>query len=141
MMLGGHCLRHWSSTQSTLALSSGEAELHGIANGGANGLGIRSVGKDLGLNYSLTVLSDATAAIGIVRRRGLGKIRHLDCTDLWIQEKIRAQDIDVQKIPGADNLADALTKILPRPLLAKIMSRMNMMVEEGRAESAPRLTS
>ena len=30
---GGHCLKHYSTTQSTIALSSGEAELHGISKG------------------------------------------------------------------------------------------------------------
>ena len=30
---GGHCIRHWAKTQTTTALSSGEAELSGIAQG------------------------------------------------------------------------------------------------------------
>ena len=140
MMLGQHCVRHWSSTQSTLALSSAEAELHGIAKGSANALGFRSIAKDLGLDFTLLVLSDAAAAIGIVRRRGLGRIRHLDCTDLWIQEKIRMGDITVEKIPGSENLADALTKTLPRPLLIKMLSGMALVPEEGRPDAAPQLT-
>ena len=34
IMRGGHLLKHWSTTQQTVALSSGEAELKGIENGG-----------------------------------------------------------------------------------------------------------
>ena len=41
---------------------------------------------DMGWKLPITVHSDATAAIGIARRKNLGKIRHLDVTDLWIQE-------------------------------------------------------
>ena len=70
----------------TVSLSSGEAELHGIAAGMAQALGLQALAKDLGFHVTIDVLPDATAAIGIARRRGMGQIRHLDCTDLWIQE-------------------------------------------------------
>ena len=41
-MHGGHCIKHWSVTQSTVALSSGEAELGGICRGASVGLGLQS---------------------------------------------------------------------------------------------------
>ena len=34
----------------------------------------------------LKVHSDASAALGIVRRSGLGKVRHLHVQELWVQE-------------------------------------------------------
>ena len=77
-MHGGHCIKHWSSTQTTVTLSSGEAELGGVCRGASHALGLQSLAKDLGIPLALEVLADATAAIGICRRRGLGKIRHLD---------------------------------------------------------------
>ena len=86
-MAGQNCLKHWSKTQSTIALSSAEAELHGISAGASQALGMRSIGRDLGMELTLTILTDAAAAVGIVRRRGLGRIRHLDVTDLWVHEK------------------------------------------------------
>ena len=140
VMLGRCLVKHWSKTQSTISLSSGEAELHGIAQGCAQGLGVQSLLKDAGWELPLHVCSDATAAIGIARRKGLGKIRHLDCIDLWIQEQIRSKRIMLDKVPGAENMADALTKPLPRPLLAKHLSAMGLFPEEGRPHAAPRLT-
>ena len=140
VMLGGHCIRHWSTTQSTIALSSAEAELHGIAKGAAQGIGLRSLAKDLSIELEVVVLTDAAAAIGIVRRRGLGKVRHLDVTDLWLQEKVREGDIQVEKVAGTENPADALTKVLARPLLAKHLAFMGLFPEEGRVASAPKLT-
>ena len=80
-------VRHWSATQSTIALSSGEAELIGIVKGAANGLGFQSLAADLGIPLTLNILSDATAAIGICRRRGLGKVRHIAVSDMWIRER------------------------------------------------------
>ena len=39
IFLGAHQIKHWSSTQSVIALSSGEAKLIGIVKGASNGLG------------------------------------------------------------------------------------------------------
>ena len=38
LLVGGHLIKHWSSTQKTLALSSGESELTGILKGTAEAL-------------------------------------------------------------------------------------------------------
>ena len=135
--IGGHCVKHWSKTQPTVSLSSGEAELHGIGSAISQGLGIQAICKDLGFHYDIQVHSDATAAIGIARRRGLGKIRHLDCTDLWIQEKVRSGAVKLSKILGTENPADAFTKYLDRPLLDKAMAALNLRYATGRAKSAP----
>ena len=40
-LYGGCNVKHWSKTQTTAALSSGEAELHGIAAGMGRALGYR----------------------------------------------------------------------------------------------------
>ena len=122
IMLGSHAVRHWSRTQTTIALSSGEAELGGIGVGIAEALGFQSLARDLGWTYESRVHSDASAGIGIARRRGLGKVRHLDVTDLWIQEQIRAKKVSLAKVAGDVNPADALTKYVDR---AKLASALN----------------
>ena len=136
----GHCIKHWSTTQTTVSLSSAEAELHGIAKGASQGLGMRSIGRDLGIDFTISVFTDASAALGMVRRRGLGRVRHLDVTDLWVQEQVRNKEIDVPKVAGAENMADLLTKNLDRPLMTKHLSNMNIFPEQGRATAAPQLT-
>ena len=40
-------------------------------------MGLVSVAADLGMDVTLTVLADSSAAIGICRRTGIGKARHL----------------------------------------------------------------
>ena len=76
-MRGRHPIKHWSITRPTIALSSGEAELGGICRGASIALGLQSLAHDLGIPLKLDLHTDATAAIGICRRRGLGKVRHL----------------------------------------------------------------
>ena len=76
-----------SNDHGPFALSSGEAELHGINASITQALGLQSIAKDLGFTFKIRVHSDATAALGICRRRGLGKVRHLDVADLWAQDK------------------------------------------------------
>ena len=102
-MRGSHCIRHWSRTQPTIALSSGEAELGGISKGMSQGIGLRSIAQDLGFDFSLKVRTDATAAIGMSRRLGVGNIRHLDVTLLWVQDHVRSGDVALEKVPGIEN--------------------------------------
>ena len=65
VMWGSHLIKSWSSTQSVVALSSGEAEYYGMVKGGSVALGLQSVLKDFNIDCSITVKSDASAAIAI----------------------------------------------------------------------------
>ena len=138
-MRGKHLLKHWSLTQSTVTLSSAESELSGICKGSSISLGLVSVAKDLGFHWALAVETDAAAAIGISRRRGLGKIRHLAVADLWIQDRVRSGDIILRKVAGSENASDILTKFVERPLLWKHLERMGLVREDGRAAMAPKI--
>ena len=139
IFMAGHLLRHWSTTQPTIALSSGEAELVGIVRGASQALGFQSLARDLGFDAVLHLKSDASAAIGICRRRGLGKIRHLAVSDLWIQERLRERAFNLDKVAGVANPADALTKHIGRPTLLRLLPLMNVAKESGRPTSAPSL--
>ena len=97
-MLGDHCLKTWTSTQNTIALSSGEAELYALVKGAAAALGIQSLLADLGRQISCKVRADSTAAIGIAFRSGLGKLRHLNVQYLWVQEKLAREQLQVEKV-------------------------------------------
>ena len=138
-MIGSHPTKHWSITQSTIALSSGEAELGGICRGASTGLGLQALAADLHIHLNLEILTDATAAIGICRRRGLGKIRHLHVSDLWVQDRLRCGDFKLTKVLGTDNPADFLTKHVSRDIMVRHMETIGICSESGRAGSAPTL--
>eukprot|EP00969_Alexandrium_andersonii_P218103 9632998-Alexandrium_andersonii.AAC.1 len=44
---GVRAIKRWSTTQKTIALSSGEAELPGIVKGAAEGVGLAAIAQDL----------------------------------------------------------------------------------------------
>ena len=81
-MWGGCLVKIWSKTLSTIALSSGEAELAAVVKGATEALGLQAILEDFGIPVGLHLRSDATAAIGMVKREGLGKVRHLATADL-----------------------------------------------------------
>ena len=76
-MLGTHLLKSWSSTQASVALSSGEAELYGVVKASSIALGQQSLFSDLGLTSTVRVWTDSSAAMGICQRTGLGQLRHI----------------------------------------------------------------
>ena len=67
----------------------------------------------------------------------MGKIRHLDFTDLWIQEKIRSKSVGLEKDLGTDNPADILTRYVDPSMLTSALKRRNMNFMEGRPACAP----
>ena len=48
--IGDHCIRSWSSTQTTIALSTGEAEYYALVKGVSVAMGIRALLEDLGVD-------------------------------------------------------------------------------------------
>ena len=114
ILMGEHLIKSWSSTQKITALSSGEAEYYAIVKGAEQGMGVRSMLIDFQISEASTryieVKEDSSAAKGIASRRGLGKLKHVDIKELWIQEKVHSGDLKITKVPGTINLADALTK-------------------------------
>ena len=136
-MIGDHMVKSWSITQAVIALSSGEAEYYGIVKGGSAGLGLRSVLKDSGVEFRLSVSADSSAAKGISTRRGLGKIRHIEVNQLWVQEKVGSGEIEIKKISGYSNLADALTKPVENDVLKRHMIGTSQTTSNSRHEIMP----
>ena len=57
-MVGSHHIKAWSSTQASIALSSGEAEYYGLVRGVGIGIGIQSLYRDVGLPLKLRAWTD-----------------------------------------------------------------------------------
>ena len=138
---GAHTLKTWSSTQATVALSSAEAELYALTKGAAQALGFITLMADMGVQVKATVHTDASAAIGIARRAGLGKLRHLNVRYLWLQHELQSIELTLHKVHGLENPADLVTKHLNQHLARKHMEILDMRTEGGRAANAPTLSS
>ena len=136
-MMGSHCVKNWSSTQSTIALSSGEAEYYGVVKAASVSLGCRAMLRDMGIDVSIDVHTDAEAAKGIAARTGLGKTRHIAVHYLWVQERVRDGDIKLHKVRGTVNPADLLTKHLTAPVMHKLIDLFGFSFKEGRSTLTP----
>jgi len=102
-------------------------------------LGIKSICLDLGVEFdkSIEIRSDASAAIGIVNRIGLGKVRHIEVTQLWVQEKVSKGEILVTKVKTEENLADALTKHVSKEIMNIHVKGVGGEIRQDRHSMAP----
>ena len=74
-MLGDHFFKNLATTQAIVALSSGEAEYHGMTKGACEG-------------FAVVLETDSSAAKGIASRKGVGKVKHLETRTLWVQDQM-----------------------------------------------------
>ena len=136
-MVGRHLIKAYARTQSNIALSSAEAELYAIVTAASEAIGLKTMIKDYGGDATPYIHVDATAAIGIAQRKGLGKVRHLDTQALWIQDAVRQRRVCLEKVLGTENPSDLMTKHLDTKSMDKMLSKMNICTYEGRARSTP----
>jgi hypothetical protein len=108
--LSGSVLKAWSSTQATIATSSGEAELNALVKAAYEGLGLQSIARDVGISVQMHVFVDSSAAQSIASRSGLGRTKHVEVKYLWVQEAVSRCRFAVGRVPGDLNPADVLTK-------------------------------
>ena len=139
--LGQHIFKGWSKTQSLIALSSGESEFYAALKASAETLGLVSLLKDLGYNVSGEVWGDASAALGIINRRGLGTTRHIETGLLWIQQTAAEQRIKYGKILGKENPADLYTESLDSTTSNLHTNKLGYSFITGRSAEAPQLHS
>ena len=90
--------------------------------------------------YDGVVYADASAALGIVQRRGIGKVRHIRTQSLWLQEAHATKRLAYEKIDGSRNPSDLMTKHLTDTLQQRHLNYMSTHAVSGRAETAPTLS-
>ena len=137
--IGDHTVKSWSSTQSIIALSTGEAELYAINKSAATALGLQSLLNDLGVSLDIKIFTDASTGKSIASRKGLGKVRHISVNELWIQDKVSSKALQIIKIKNKFNPADLMTKHLSREEIRQIMDGLDHRHLTGRNADAPEL--
>ncbi len=70
--------------------------------------------EELGEVPHIAAHCDASEALGVVRHSGLGKLKHIDIRELWLQSEIAEGRVSMLKEPMETNPADVLTKIMQR---------------------------
>ena len=100
-------------------------------------MGIRSFLTDFGVKVKSEIHSNATAAIGICKRQGLGRVRHLATADLWVQQRVRSKELKLFKLPGTENPRDLMTKHKTAPEASRFKSMLSIRRLNGRPGVAP----
>jgi hypothetical protein len=74
-------------------------------------IGIKDILAEWDIEVSMNLHLDSNGAIGMIKRRGAGKVRHVDIKHLFIQEKLRDGTINkIIKEPTEHFAADLGTK-------------------------------
>ena len=111
-------IRTYSKTHSVIAKSSGESELYAVVRASTEELGILTLLADFGCpDMRASVGMDASAAIGIVQRQGISKLRHVEVDVLWVQEQQARRLLPLRKVPGPRNPSDMGTKHIASALM------------------------
>ena len=71
--------------------------------------------------FSCNLYLDSSAARGVLSRRGVGRLRHLSCRVLWLQNLVVEKMLQVKAVLGTINPADVSTKRLSIARLESLM--------------------
>ena len=73
-------------------------------------MGVRAIAGDIGVSFvkPIQINTDASAAIGIGSRLGIGKVRHTEVKQLWLNDKGLKGVVVLKKVGTLENVADAL---------------------------------
>ena len=134
---GVNLIKAGSWTQGTRSLSVAESEFYAGVKGASILLGAKSMMIGFGEDVAQRVLgTDSSSSKSIMERRGAGRIRHLHCPMLWLQERVGSVEIRTEKRKGEHNTADIGTKAVRAPVLMKDLKTLKMEWRDGRHPSA-----
>ncbi len=97
-----------------VTLSTCESELVAMGVAAQEGRFVANLLGEMGISVRLKLYSDSSAARAVVARRGVGRLKHLEVRQLWLQDAMRNDELTVSSIPSAENTADLFTKAFPR---------------------------
>ena len=113
LILGPVVIAHWSKSQSTVALSSAEAEFDGMIKCLVESVFIWNLMHEIwDIEAKIIAHTDASACRGMLLRSGVGRSKHLTTKQLRAQGAVASYGVDIEKIPRAVNSADAFTHSL-----------------------------
>ena len=133
-MRGGHHLKSWASTQKKVTLSSAEAEFAACIKASCETIGMLQLAESLGRKLEAEVHVDSSAALGVIDRKGNGKLRHIRVGQLWVQQIAEDEIVAYRKVHGKENPADLCTKNLTQSQIDSALEKIELRIREGRAQ-------
>jgi hypothetical protein len=128
-MLGGAAISWSSKKQTTVALSSTEAEYIAASNAGKEAVWLRRLLTNLGIDSSQpTILHvDNQSAIAISKNPEFhDQTKHIEIRHHFLRQLVDEKYINPTYLPTGEQIADALTKGLSRELHEKFAHAMGL---------------
>ena len=119
-----------------MALNSAEAERYALTQGAVQALGLITFMADMGVQVKCTVHTDAKAAIGIARRVGLRKLRHLNVRYFWLEYKLHNIELAFLTVHWWKTQHMFVTKLINLHFVTEHMRFMDMRTSGIRAANA-----
>ena len=124
---GNCCVGHWCRNQSTIAMSSCEAELYACTSGIAEGLYTCQLLNELGFDVKMVLWCDSFSALNVMQKPGVSRpLRHVHVRYLYMQDLIQQGIFVCKKVLGTDNGADLLTKFPTVEMLRNHVSKLGL---------------
>ena len=77
-----------------------------LTRGSAATIMVQNILAQMDRKYKLACLTDSSAAKGISHRRGVGRVKHFELEELWVQYKVDKAELEVRKIGTDKNWSD-----------------------------------
>ena len=100
VQLGDHLIAAWSRVQPRIVPSSGEVELYAGMWRNSENLGFVHLMREFKSNGWGRIVHrvDASASRAIMLRRGCGGLKHITAKSLWVQDALRENSIEVDRV-------------------------------------------
>lgn len=133
----GYCTFVWgnlvtwrSKKQTVVAKSSAEAEFRAMCQGICEGIWLGRMLKELKVarNNKMTLFCDNKAAIEIAKNLvHHDRTKHVEIDRHFIKEKLDTKMVELTHVPSSFQIADVLTKALPKSKFDIMKSKLDML--------------
>ena len=121
-------------TQATGSLSSAESEAKAITKVCVEALYVKHLLEhQTARTFKIEVWTDSSSAKAIIQRLGPGRrAKHLEVQTMWVQQLNKLGLISMNKLGTLENVADMMTKHVPRGVLDKLtgMTGCSLLVKK-----------
>ena len=127
-------VRQWSVTQATISLSSAESEAKAITKGCIEALYVKHL-LEHQTARPFKIWTDSSSHKAIMQRLGpRRRAKHLELQTMWVQQLNKLGLISMNKLGTLENVADLLTKHVPRAVLDKLAGMMGYTFPDGETQ-------
>ena len=130
-----HSAISWSSKQqSTIALSSTEAEYMALTQASKEGIWVRRFMDEISKvsggdtsNSPITIFGDNQGSMALAKNPEFhSRTKHISIQQHFIREKVENEEVRLEYLPTGDMVADLLTKALPREKVERFRRDMGI---------------